>query len=167
MGLNKTSGWFQAGINEGVINSTYNINDMGINNERNFINAGGNIDFFQFKPYRSILNSHLGLNVNGNKNLTTKRTNNLGISLNGNLTFKSFNNIYLGCSYNPVEEVDNYEARVPGRVFIRPTNKTAWAGFDSDTSKNIFNRLNKSQSKNDIIIFIKVYKSSITIILRI
>jgi hypothetical protein len=142
MGLNKTSGWFQGGINAGAINPTYNINDMGINNERNFINGGVYIDFFQFKPYRSILNSHLGISANGNKNLTTKRTNNLGISLNTNLTFKSFHSIYFGCSYNPVEEIDNYEARVAGRVFIRPTNQTAWTGFNSDTRKKINFNLN-------------------------
>lgn len=133
----KTSGWFQGEIYQGVINPTFNINDMGITQETNFINRGGNLNLFQFKPYRSILNSHLGLSVNHNENFTTHRTNNLEISLNANLTFKSFQSIYFGGNWQPLGEVDNYEARSPSRIFLRPTNTTIWTGVNSDTRKRI------------------------------
>ncbi len=135
--LGKTSGWFQGEIYQGVINPTFNINDLGVTQETNFINRGGNFSLFQFKPYKSILNSNMRLNINHNSNFTTHRTNNFRMELNTNLTFKSFHSIYLGGSYEPLEAVDNYEARVPGRVFIRPTNQTMWTGFNSDTRKKI------------------------------
>ncbi|CAN5547573.1 hypothetical protein BH10BAC1_BH10BAC1_07070 [soil metagenome] len=133
----KSSGWLQFSLYQLSINPTFNINDMGITRETNFINRGANVNLFQFKPYRSILNSHLGFDVNHNSNFTTHQTNSLSMSVNSDLTFKSFHNIYLGGSYEPIEAIDNYEARVPGRIFKRPTNQTAWTGINSDTRKKI------------------------------
>lgn len=133
----KTSGWFQAEVYQGVINPTFNINDMGITQETNFINRGGNFNFFQFKPYKSILNSHIGIDINHNENFTTHRTNNLEIHFNSDLSFKSFHGIYLGGNWQPLGEIDNYEARTPGRILVRPTNVTLWTGVNTDRRKKI------------------------------
>ena len=133
----KNSGWFQAEAYQGVINPTFNINDMGITRETNFINRGMNINLFQFNPYKKILNSHLGFSINQNENFTTHRTNSVRMELNTDMTLKSFYNFYIGGSYEPLGDIDYYEARTPGRIFIRPTNQTVWTGLNTDTRKRI------------------------------
>ena len=138
----KNSGWFQYELYQLSINPTYNINDMGITRETNFNNRGINLNFFQFKPRRSILNSHIGLSVNQNENFTTHKTNNLNINVNSDLTFKSFYNISLGGSYEPLGDINYYEARVPGRIFVQTTNQTAWTGLNTDSRKKLSFNIN-------------------------
>lgn len=135
--VGKNSGWFQFDFYQMSINPTYNINDMGITRETNFNNRGANISLNRFLPWRSLLNASLNFSVNHNSNFTTHKTNSLRMELNSNTTFKNFYNIYVGGSYEPLGEIDYYEARVPGRIFIRPTNQTIWTGVNSDTRKKI------------------------------
>ena len=142
IGGGKNSGWFQFEAYQGAINPTFNINDMGITRETNFINRGINFNLNRFQPWRRFLNANLNFSINQNENFTTHRTNSLNLSLNTNTTFKNFYNIYLGCSYEPLGDIDYYEARVPGRILIRPTNQTIWTGVNSDTRKKISFNLN-------------------------
>ncbi len=137
VGGGKNSGWFQFEAYQGVINPTFNINDMGVNFETNFINRGINFGLNRFQPWRSLLNANLNLSINHNSNFTTHKTNSLRIELNTNTTFKNFYNIYVGGSYEPQGDIDYYEARVPGRIFVRPTNQTIWTGVNSDKRKKI------------------------------
>ena len=137
VGGGKNSGWFQFEAYQGVINPTFNINDMGVNFETNFINRGINFGLNRFQPWRSLLNANLNLSINHNSNFTTHKTNSLRIELNTNTTLKNFYNIYVGGSYEPQGYIDYYEARVPGRIFVRPTNQTIWTGVNSDKRKKI------------------------------
>lgn len=137
VGGGKNSGWFQFEAYQGAINPTFNINDMGITRETNFINRGINFGLNRFQPWRSFLNANLNLSINHNSNFTTHKTNSMRIELNANTTFKNFYNINVGGSYEPLGEIDYYEARVPGRIFVRPTNQTIWCGVNSDTRKKI------------------------------
>ncbi len=136
-GGGKNSGWFQFDVYQGTINPTFNINDMGITRETNFINRGANISLNRFQPWKSFLNANLNFGLNHNSNFTTHKTNSLRLELNTNATFKNFYNIYVGGSYEPLGEIDYYEARVPGRILIRPTNQTMWTGVNSDRRKKI------------------------------
>lgn len=137
VGAGKNSGWFQFEGYQGVINPTFNINDMGITRETNFINRGFNISLNRFQPWRSFLNANLNFGLNHNSNFTTHKTNSMRLELNTNATFKNFYNIYVGGSYEPLGEIDYYEARVPGRILIRPSNQTMWTGVNSDRRKKI------------------------------
>ncbi|MBL0329377.1 MAG: carbohydrate binding family 9 domain-containing protein [Bacteroidetes bacterium] len=51
----KNSGWFQFELYQVAINPTFNINDLGITRETNFINRGINFGFNRFQPWRSFL----------------------------------------------------------------------------------------------------------------
>lgn len=133
----KNSGWFQFNLYQLSINPTFNINDMGITRETNFNNRGAEMNLNRFLPWRVFLNANLNLSINHNSNFTTNKTNSMRIELNTNTTFKNFYNIYVGGSYEPLGEIDYYEARVPGRILIRPTNQTMWTGVNSDRRKRI------------------------------
>jgi hypothetical protein len=135
--LNKTSGWFQAAIYQDAMNPTYNINDMGVTRQTNFIDRGLSMSVFQFNPWRKTLNSNATISVNQNENFTSHRTNSIHIELNTNVTFRSFWNFWLGGNYDPIGDIDYYEPRVPGRIYLRPVGHTAWGGFNSDNRKKL------------------------------
>jgi hypothetical protein len=137
LGFGKISGKFQYDLFRNVMNSTYNNNGMGITNETNFINNGFQINLFQFEPNRLFLNSHLNFLVQHNENFTTHTTNSIDVNLSVNATFKNYYGIWAGCNVNPVEGKDYYEARTPGRIFIRTPNIFFYAGTNTDWRKKL------------------------------
>jgi hypothetical protein len=110
---------------------------MGITNETNYINNGFNLNFFQFEPRKRFLNSHLGVGVAHYENFTTHETNNFECGINANATFKNYYSIWLGFNTNPIEGKDYYEARTPGRIFIRTPNIFLFGGFNTDWRKKL------------------------------
>lgn len=140
--VGKTSGIFQFSLVRDVSNPTFDNNDMGITRETNFINHGIFLSLFRFKPYRHILNGDLSYSFVHSSNYTTRRTNSIIMSINGNLTFKSFNNIYVGADGQLIDNVDYYEPRTAGRIFVRPPSFSAWAGLNSDSRKRIYTSIN-------------------------
>jgi hypothetical protein len=135
--LSKISGRFQFDFFRNVMNSTYNNNGMGITNETNFINNGFQINLFQFEPNRIFLNSHLNFLIQHYENFTTHTTNGIDVNLNADATFKNYYGIWGGCNTNPVEGKDYYEARTPGRIFIRTPNIFLYAGLHTDGRKKL------------------------------
>ena len=140
--FSKISGNFQFSLARNAINQTYNNNHMGITREKNYINNGVGIFFHRFDPFWRFLNAHASINMNYNENFTTHKTIGIGISLNADAQFKSFNGIYIGSSIEPVESIDYYEPRTPGRIFIRPTNHTFWGGLNTDNRKKLSANIN-------------------------
>lgn len=135
--FSKISGPIQFDIYRNVISTSYNNNAMGITNETNFINNGVGINFFQFEPNRFFLNSHMGLSAEHNENFTTHTTNNIDFGFNSDATFRNFYSIWFGCNSNPFEGKDYYEARTPGKIFIRTPNVFFYGGFNSDWRKKL------------------------------
>jgi hypothetical protein len=135
--LSKISGAFQFDIFRNVMSPSYNNNGMGITNETNFINNGVQVNLFQFEPNAHFLNSHLNIYFDYGQNFSTHATNNMGVGLNGNATFKNYYNIWFGCNSNPVGEVDYYEARTPGRIYMRTPNVFLHGGFSTDWRKKL------------------------------
>jgi len=134
-GIQKTSGKIQFVIFRNGMNPTYQNNDMGYNQQVNYINNGGNISFNQFTPFGRFLNANITLNLNHQENFTTHRLNFFSINLNSNITARNFYNFYLGGNYVPTKEIDYYEPRTPGRVFIKPPYVNVWWGVNSDNRK--------------------------------
>jgi hypothetical protein len=137
LNLSKISGKFQFDIFRNVLSPTYNNNGMGITNQTNFINNGFQINLFQFEPNRIFLNSHLNLGAEHNENYTTHATNGAEVYINADATFKNFYGIWMGCNVNPLEGKDYYEARTPGRIFIRTPNIFLHAGLGTDWRKKL------------------------------
>lgn len=131
----KISGRFQFILYRSAINPTFNNNDMGITREVNFINNGLNLNYFQFEPSGRFLNSNVSFTVNLDENFTTHKMNRLALDVNYNAMFRSFYSFSLGASGRPSEEIDYYEPRTPGRIFIRTPNCVVFGGLSSDSRK--------------------------------
>ncbi|MGQ0827345.1 MAG: DUF5916 domain-containing protein, partial [Bacteroidota bacterium] len=138
----KISGRFQFTLYRSAINPTFNNNDIGITRETNFIFNGFNLNYYQFDPRGIFLNSNVSFSMNHNENFTTHRTNNLSFSANYNAMFRSFYNLSIGASGRPMEQIDYYEPRTPGRVFVRTPGFFVFGGINSDSRKRLFTGLN-------------------------
>lgn len=137
LNVSKISGRFQFDIFRNVMNPSYNNNAMGITNETNFINNGIQINLFQFEPNAYFLNSHLNMLVQHHENFTSHTTNNLDVNLSANATFKNYYSTWLGGNANPIEAKDYYEARTPGRIFIRTPYVFLFGGINTDWRKKL------------------------------
>jgi len=131
----KISGKFQFTLYRNGINPTFNNNAMGITNETNFNNDGIRIRLSQFEPRGKILNADLSFEIDHSENFTTHRMNNINLHMLGNVTYKNFYHYYFGLDGNPVEGIDYYEARTPGRIFVRTQNVISFFGMNTDSRK--------------------------------
>lgn len=142
LNFSKISGRFKFDLFRNVMNSTYNSNGMGITQETNFINNGFQINFFQFEPNKIFLNSSLNFSANHYENFTTHTTNSIDLYLGGYATFKNYYSIFFGCKSEPIDGKDYYEARTPGRIFIRTPNIFGYTGLNSDWRKKLSFNIN-------------------------
>lgn len=135
LNFNKTSGWFQFNGYRMGINPNFNNNALGITNETNVNYTGINFDFFQFEPKGRSLNSHLNLNAEYVDNFITHERTDLSYGFNANITFRNFWGYRLGYNSEPIEHIDYYEARTPGRIFMRPSGYFGYFEFNTDNRK--------------------------------
>ena len=135
--LNKTSGKFQFSLYRNSINQTFNNNAMGITNQTNYINEGLFLQLFQFKPRGRVLTSDEYASIDYNENFTTHTRNGINLNAGYNMTFKDYEGININVSMEPKEGIDYYEARTPGRIFIRTPNYYGNFNYNSDQRKKI------------------------------
>ncbi|MEL7120773.1 MAG: DUF5916 domain-containing protein [Bacteroidota bacterium] len=133
IGLNKTSGNIQFGINYNEESDTYDINDLGFifnNNERS-VNMF--VRYNQFKPFLFFNSGGFGF-WNGYQRLYNP---NKFSSYSMEFWFfgqtKGFWNVNIWSNINPIITYDYFEAREAGRFYRLPTNRNVgfWVGSDS------------------------------------
>jgi hypothetical protein len=95
------------------------------------------MNYYTFEPKGIFLNSNIGTFFSYNQNFTTGRRNGLEVGIDGNATFRNFWNIWGGVNSNPVDWVDYYEARTPGRIVMRTKYIFSRAGFSTDNRKRL------------------------------
>ena len=115
---------------------------MGITRERNFNSTGIEMSLHQFEPHGPFLRSDLGISANANENFTTKQVTSVNLNLNLGTTTRNYFNFHIGGEANPIDEIDYYEARTPGRIFIRTPHYFGSLFFGTDTRKKLFGSIN-------------------------
>jgi hypothetical protein len=135
--FSKISGKFQFSIFREGFNPTFDNNGMGVTNETNYTTTGANISLSQFEPGKIFLNANESVHFNYSENFTTGERTGMNIGLNLNGTFKNYFGLFGGFNTEPVDAIDYYEARTPGRIFVRTRNVFSYAGFDTDYRKKL------------------------------
>lgn len=160
IGFGKTGGRWNYNITQDIADDKYNINDLGIMDNNNYLNHYFYTGYRWIKPtkwYNSIQ-----LNYNANYSLLFRKIpaqkiastfKSFGNNLNGNMQLKNLWYVGLFLGYNPKGN-DFYEPRVTGYSFKRlakfqinpwfQTNdaKKYTAGFDyTFTERNLFNSI--------------------------
>ncbi len=131
----KISGKFQFAYYLDAINPTYNNNTFGITREVNYYKNGAYISVNQFKPFGKFLEAAENITVEEVENFTTHHIDGISINPFLNATLKSYHNFYLGGEMDAIPRTDYYEARTPGRIFVRTPHYITFLGFNSDARK--------------------------------
>lgn len=137
LNFSKTSGKFQFMLYRSGMNPTFDNNGLGITNETNYFVNGIWMILNQFEPNRIFLNSNINIDVSQAQNFSDHRRNSMDMSVNMYGQFKNMNYIYLNANGSPVDGIDYYEARTPGRIFVRTKNIIGFLGFGTDTRKQL------------------------------
>lgn len=137
LSFRKISGRFQFNVYRDAINPTYNNNLMGITYETNWTTTGVGVSMHQFEPNNIFRNANITANVNYNQNFSTKERAGIGMGVGGDGFFHNFWAIWAGIDANPVDFIDYYEPRVPGRIYMRAKNFFSYLGIGTDNRKKL------------------------------
>ncbi len=142
LGLRKSSGKFQYGIDNQTVNENWDCNDMGYNNQTNYSNTSLNFSYNLFNPWKIFNYFSSNLNINYGVNLKTSERNNFSFSMFNMGTFKNFWSLYLGTEITPIDSRDFYEPRVAGRFYLHRKYEAFFGGINSNRNKKFYGSLN-------------------------
>lgn len=134
LGVNKTKGVFLWGMEQLLMSDTYNPNDMGYLQHNNNVQTEAWIYYQDITPGKIFREWNADIWLNYNRlykpsvftdfatgfDLNTRLLNNMGISVNGDVTTPRY---------------DYYEARIPGRYYLRPLEYEVELAYATDNRR--------------------------------
>lgn len=117
--LSKISGNLRYSGSHKTTSKLYNPNDMGYLTMNNRSEVFGEIGYYQFQPYRNMLNFHAVLSSTYNMLAEDFRFTYFQINFRGITTYRNRLTIGGNMGIVPAEFHDYYDARTEGRVFIQ------------------------------------------------
>ena len=140
--VGKMSGRFNFYAFRNAIDNKFDDNDMGINQTRNYNINGLDLTYNWFKPFGKFLNASINTHFEHQENFTTHQLSNMGINFFTHGTFINHYNALFGGYYQLTPEIDYYEARTPGRIFVRIPHYYVFYEVDSDLRKKFSYAIN-------------------------
>ncbi len=128
----KTRGQFQYSINRTAINPNFNDNDLGLTHRNNEITDAVNFNYSILEPFWRLRNWRNRLSLRNTGRYDNYRVENTHVEYSTNTTTMNYTHLFQGLYFNPLDRVDYYEPRTPGRTFIRPRGIGVWGGVSSD-----------------------------------
>ncbi len=122
LSFSKTSGQFRFSLNNRIESDTYNPNDLGYIMNPNEISSSINLSYNFYKPFGRFLNFYNNLTFWHASLYRPYKYTGFEIYLNSNATFRNHFTVGYFIGIVPIESHDYFEARVPGRLFIRPAS---------------------------------------------
>ena len=137
IGLSKTSGALQFSLNRQEIDDKFDPNDMGYLQNNNEIITMGTINYTLLKPKLFWLSWNHNMSIIHSEQFTGHNFAYLTLEANSYLTFRNFMSARISISSSPVEMVDYYESRIPGRKFVRSGYAYYGAGYSTDEKRKV------------------------------
>jgi hypothetical protein len=126
-------GWRTEGVSE-----DYDINDLGVNFQTNFLQHGWSTNYNVYEPMKHVRYLNTLFFLSFRQHLPTGELSSITMNLNANTTFtKSFFSVYGGVFANVYGEKDFYEARTEGQVFRQPKFANFYGGMQTDSRKKL------------------------------
>ncbi len=116
VGYAKTGGRFNFTVSEELANERYNINDMGILYNNNYLDHYLYLGYKWIKPTQHYNNIYLNYNFNLSHRFSDTKFQSLNININGNSQLKNLWGVGSYIAYN-ANGNDFYEPRVANKVF--------------------------------------------------
>lgn len=131
----KTSGQFRFSLSNLVESDTYNPNDMGYLKNNNEISNNLSLSYNFYKPFWKLLRMNNSISFWQQSLYNPYKYTAFEIYLNSYSTFRSHLTFGFNMTLVPRNGHDYFEARVPGRLFIRPATQYAQGFISSDFRK--------------------------------
>lgn len=119
LSISKISGNLRLSARHATTSKLYNPNDMGYLTMNNKSEVYGEIGYYQFRPYRNMLNFHTVLSSTYNMLYEDLRFTHFQLNLRGVATYRNRLSVGGNLGVVPGEFHDYYDARVEGRAFIQ------------------------------------------------
>ncbi|MFH1322179.1 MAG: DUF5916 domain-containing protein [Bacteroidota bacterium] len=120
LNIGKISGNFLYNISQSVLSDKYDPNDLGYLQRNNEFDNNLSIKYNIYKPFWKMLTSYNSISFIHSSLYCPRKFTGFTIVANSWTTFRNYLTVGLEPIANPVESYDYFEARVPGRVFIKP-----------------------------------------------
>ncbi len=137
-GFSKATGNFKFDTWTEGVSPDYDRNDMGISFETNFLNHGLTLHYNVYEPLGRLKNLFTTVTITAQQNFTSLELAEMKINTNLFTTIlKKYFTIFAGTEHLLIDNIDYYEARTPGRIYVRPRYDYGWGEFSSDYRKRL------------------------------
>lgn len=133
--FDKTSGKFQFRIGNEIISSDYDQNDMGYLPYVNEISSFSRFDYNNYDPFWEILSWKNSLEFRYGSLYNPQSFTDFKISLNSEVLFSNQFSFSVGGYWRPLGNHDYYDAREPGRAFIKAQSYSSFLSLQTDSRK--------------------------------
>ena len=131
----KVSGAFKFGMLSEVIDTAYNVMDLGYFTVPGIISNTGYVRYNLFQPWKFLRDGFVNLEYTNKKDFKTGMQGNNSLDLNGFVSFLDFNAMFFGGGFTPTRNYDMYEPRVPGYYFHGYRYFYGYIGYSTDYRK--------------------------------
>lgn len=131
----KTRGPFQFSLNRNAINPKFNDNDLGLTHRNNQIADRVDLNYNVLDPIWVMRNWRNRIRFQNEARYSNYVLENMYVEYSTSGTTQGYTFLWHGLYFHPRDRKDYYEARTPGRMFVRPRAVGGWAGLSSDYRK--------------------------------
>lgn len=135
--VRKTAGNLRYGLGYRMADDSFEINDLGRQRRNNFSNFSGNISYEKFTPEGRFNNYSFELFADLNYLYKPNKFSQSFVGMSANFTTKNQLFYRFGADISPSKTYDYFEARTPGRVFVKKPNLFVNSEFATDNGKKI------------------------------
>lgn len=131
----KVSGALKYGMQSEVIDTNYNVTDLGYFTIPGIISNKAYVRYNLFQPWKFLREGNLNIQYNDNRDFKTRMQGNNSLDVNGFVSFMDFNAMFFGGGFTPSRNYDMYEPRVPGYYFHGYRFFYGYIGYSTDYRK--------------------------------
>ncbi len=142
IGLNKTSGNLNFGVDYGVESDTYDPNDLGFLFNNNSRELSGYMEYNQYEPFGIFNSMGGGFYMEYERLYEPNVFTGFGGEVFSYAQFKNFWQVNGWIGFRPGNQFDYFEPRTPGRYWQDVPNSNVGFNIRSDQRKQLYVRLN-------------------------
>jgi hypothetical protein len=131
----KVSGKFKFGLQSEVIDTNYNVTDLGYFTVPGIRSNVGYVRYNLFQPWKFLREGFVNIQYSDNHDFKTGKQGSNSIDINGFASFLDYNAVFFGGGYTPNRNYDMYEPRVAGYYFHGFRYMYGYFGYSTDYRK--------------------------------
>lgn len=135
--IGKVKGNFLINISRSLVDDGFDNNDLGLMNNNSQVDNVLTMNYNIYEPFSKFLYLKNSLVLRNDYHFNTKKITFRGLTLTSNTTLNNYLTIWGNINTDFCKRHDFYEARSPGRFYLRPINTGGSINFSSDYRKTL------------------------------